>query len=752
MVALDPLFRATRFNWCYCGSLQDLYDPEGNRTHWDYDISARLLGKTYADGKKFSYTYDLAGRLKTVTDSKSQVKTHSYFTDSQLKQITYTASQIATPNVSFTYDPVYGRLQTMTDGTGLTTYAFHPVDGTTLGAGNLHTIDGPLANDTVAHTYDALGRMKTQSINGVANTTTVNIYDALGRVESLTNPLGTFQHTYDSVNLLPKTVSAPNGLTTTFDYHTAAADLRLKEIKNQLSGNAPLSTHGYIYSPEGNIKSWSQTTDTNPAKTWGVAYDRADQLEAATLTNSSAVVQEHHAWRYDKIGNRTSRQNGPQITQTTHNNRNQITSEEPGGWMRVRGTTDEGASVRVKSNANPFTNAATTSANEFSAWVRASPGANSVTIEATDYTNPTPYTTSKGWSVNIIGQSRVPSYDLNGNTETNGSGHTYQWDAENRLVKITYADNSSTEFQYDGLSRRARITEKTASNTITSDKRYLWAGGNQPAEERDAAGSIVLKQYHPQGEFILAATAPLNKLFFSHDHLGSVRELVDANGTLQTRYDYDMWGKRVKLSGTPDSDVGYTGHHQHAKSGLILTWYRAYDAEAGRWLSADPLEMVTGEMAEMLPEGPNLYSYLGNSPMNGIDPLGLFNPTKCLSAIGNGANASRLYAAGMTKLAGAAGLTATGAGAPAGVGAAALGGWNLSSGMSAQTRGMQQWNEAFNESWSDASFKNLLGVLPFGTEMDDKCEPSPLDVLKNKVKDFTKKPLDFLREIGTFGF
>ena len=112
----------------------------------------------------------------------------------------------------------------------------------------MHTIDGPLANDTIALTYDTLGRSKTRSINGSANTTTVNTYDALGRVTQLTNPLGTFTHTYDPVNLLPKTVTAPNGLSTTFDYETAAADLRLKEIKHQLAGPAPLSTHGYSYS------------------------------------------------------------------------------------------------------------------------------------------------------------------------------------------------------------------------------------------------------------------------------------------------------------------------------------------------------------------------------------------------------------------------------------------------------------------------------------------------------------------------
>jgi RHS repeat-associated protein len=209
----------------------------------------------------------------------------------------------------------------------------------------------------------------------------------------------------------------------------------------------------------------------------------------------------------------------------------------------------------------------------------------------------------------------------------NGSGQTYQWDAENRLIKITYSDNSKTEFTYDGLSRRVRITERNASNTITGDKRYLWAGGNQPAEERNAAGTTVLKQYHPQGEFIPATSAPLNKLFYTKDHLGSVRELVDANGALQTRYDYDMWGKRVKLSGTIDSDVGYTGHHHHAKSGLVLTWYRAYDAEAGRWLSADPI----GEEGGM-----NLYGYVGNSPINSVDPLGLWQITVSLAYIGGG--------------------------------------------------------------------------------------------------------------------
>jgi uncharacterized protein RhaS with RHS repeats len=38
---------------------------------------------------------------------------------------------------------------------------------------------------------------------------------------------------------------------------------------------------------------------------------------------------------------------------------------------------------------------------------------------------------------------------------------TYLWDAENRLVKITYADNSKTEFTYDGLSRNNKVSAIT---------------------------------------------------------------------------------------------------------------------------------------------------------------------------------------------------------------------------------------------------------------------------------------------------
>lgn len=103
------------------------------------------------------------------------------------------------------------------------------------------------------------------------------------------------------------------------------------------------------------------------------------------------------------------------------------------------------------------------------------------------------------------------------------------------------------------------------------------------------------------------------KYFFTADHLGSTREVTDNLGNVVSRFDYDPYGNRTQVSGTFDPGVGFTGHFHHS-SGLVLTWYRAYDPVTARWLNRDPI----GEAG-----GVNLYAYVGNNPVSHTDPLGL---------------------------------------------------------------------------------------------------------------------------------
>jgi YD repeat-containing protein len=104
-----------------------------------------------------------------VTDPKEQVKTYGYLLDDNLQGVSYTNEENDTPDVSFTYEAAYNRVSTMVDGTGTTTYGYHPIGASPpRGAGRLATVDGPLSSDVISYSYDELGRVTGRAINGVA--------------------------------------------------------------------------------------------------------------------------------------------------------------------------------------------------------------------------------------------------------------------------------------------------------------------------------------------------------------------------------------------------------------------------------------------------------------------------------------------------------------------------------------------------------------------------------------------------------
>ncbi len=519
--------------------------------------------------------------------------------DGTVAGVDYTAAVNPAANVSFTYDPVYPRLAMTADGIGTTAHTYHPVGG--LGALRLATVNGPLAgtSDTARYTYDALGRTKTRNIGtGTTENLVTWNFDTLGRLDDTLSPLGAVDYVYVAQTGRLDRVNLPNGARTQFGYFGASGDHRLQQIKHLAVAATPssiVSQHDYTYDAEGQIATWARVLGAT-SSTFALGYDNAGQLASATLTGPSGTI-DRHAYTYDKAGNRRSSQRNLALTQWAANNRNQLTTQSGGGKLRVAGHLSEPAKVTVNG-----TKATVNAANQYEAFVDATPGANTLAVTATDYA-PTPNTRTTSWSVTVTGGTAATfAYDLNGNMTSDGT-RTFAWDSENRLKSVTVGA-SVWSWDYDGMNRRIR---ERLNGTV--QKQWVWCGIER-CEERDAAGAVTRKLY-PAGEQQGGVS-----LFYTRDHLGSIRELLDSTATVRARYDYTPYGERTKLAGDLDTDVGYTSHQTHTGSALTLAPFRAYDALLGRWISPDPI----GEAG-----GINLYAYVGNSPVGRWDPLGLID-------------------------------------------------------------------------------------------------------------------------------
>ncbi|MFN0141276.1 MAG: RHS repeat-associated core domain-containing protein [Pyrinomonadaceae bacterium] len=145
---------------------------------------------------------------------------------------------------------------------------------------------------------------------------------------------------------------------------------------------------------------------------------------------------------------------------------------------------------------------------------------------------------------------------------------------------------------------------------------------------------------------------------------------------------------------------------------------------------------------------------LGGDPVRILDEEdGSFdiNPTKALSASLTSLNAGRLYASGIIKLAPGVIFALNGPSPEEGlmVPVAAWGLYNLHSGYTNHKRSNKLFDEALREKWSDASWKNLYGPLPYGDLYDDPSEPGAKEFWKGKARDWYRRPIEFISEIGT---
>ncbi|MEW6283713.1 MAG: RHS repeat-associated core domain-containing protein, partial [Candidatus Eremiobacterota bacterium] len=218
------------------------------------------------------------------------------------------------------------------------------------------------------------------------------------------------------------------------------------------------------------------------------------------------------------------------------------------------------------------------------------------------------------------------THDLDGNMvgrvlNPGGQNETttaYRFDDMDRLVRIERTpDGGSTTRQrhrYDSGNIRKSKSEMDGTRT-----EFRYNGLAVANESRTPLGGSAVKINFFVGDQVLGFERDGDFFYFLSDGLASVRVIVDEDGAVQARYNWDEFGNRIETSETGTSSaqtwVGALGVRDEAgEFGLYYMRQRLYDPGLGRWVCRDPIGFGGGL---------NWYLYVSNVPTNTVDPSGL---------------------------------------------------------------------------------------------------------------------------------
>jgi RHS repeat-associated protein len=386
------------------------------------------------------------------------------------------------------------------------------------------------------------------------------------------NPIGTSTAAYDTMGRL-------TGIT-----HAPAA--------------SPAITYGYDYDAASRIIGM-----TTPEGTSSFTLDATDQLISASLTGE--------AYAYDKTGNRTS------------------------------GGTQTGTGNRLLSDGT-YRYAYDAEGNRTAKFVDTyaggtlSVGDTDVTVYAYDQRNRlvavshvTAWTSTQaaGLAAFTVAGTPLPGSDLELRS-------TYDY-ADRRIRKSLDGDGQAGAGQeavsfaaYAGDVRTleiARPADRLVINTATG-------------QVIGFLGQVVQRTFYGNGvDEILAVdrvnwngTTPTTSTFWTFtDHQDSVRDIVSGNaadrGQVVEHRQYDSFGKVVRRTTGPQAgaattagvgvEFAYAGRPFEARTGLSDNRARWYEPATERFVNEDPSGFKGGDA--------NLFRYVGNDPLNQVDPSGL---------------------------------------------------------------------------------------------------------------------------------
>jgi len=215
----------------------------------------------------------------------------------------------------------------------------------------------------------------------------------------------------------------------------------------------------------------------------------------------------------------------------------------------------------------------------------------------------------------------------------------YTWDAAGLLKQVDRPDGVRAEFGYDPFARRVwkkvtRAGDSSFERIGVSATRFVWDGDvlvhEIEARAREGGDPVVEERtyWFEEGGFAPVAhkerrtddVAGAGGAWFHYvnDPVGTPERLIGGDGSIACELLQKAWGEtEEELTGKASTRIRFQGQYEDEETGLAYNRFRYYDAEAGRFVSSDPIGLRGGT---------NSYRYTTN-PTTWIDPLGLADYT-----------------------------------------------------------------------------------------------------------------------------